>query len=135
MPFDWELLRPDREVTEAHKLLVREIGENFLMKGTGIPDHQKKVQLRKERNLLNELVQLSLIRNNWNRYYPAFQALYYLSDSLRNNYAEILHLIFKAIQALYESSGPQQFSFQQVEQQLESLISASSGAFARTLEE
>jgi tetratricopeptide (TPR) repeat protein len=133
MSFDWEQLKPDREVTEPHKLLVREIGENFLMKGTGIPDHQKKVQLRKERNLLNELVQLSLIRNNWNRYYPAFQALYYLSDSLRNNYAEMLHLIFKAIQALYESSGPQQFSFQQVEQQLEFLISASGGALARTL--
>src|SRR6266852_5626870 len=133
MSFDWEQLRPDREITEAHKLLVREIGENFLMKGTGIPDHQKKVELKKERNLLNELVQLGLIRNNWNRYYPTFPAFYYLPDTLRDNYAEILHLIFKAIQALYESSGPQQFSFQQVEQRVGLLISESSGTLARTL--
>ena len=130
MPFDWEQLKPNHRLTEPQKRLVREIGENFLLKGTGIPDHQKKVELKKERNVLNELVQVGLIRNNWNHYYPTFQALYYLSDTLRDNYAEMLHLIFKAIQALYEDSGPQRFSLQQVEQQVNLLISASSGTLA-----
>jgi hypothetical protein len=109
----------------GQKSLVREIGEAFLSTGTGIPDHQKRVQLGKNRNLLNELVQLGLIRSNWNRYYPTFPALYFLSPSLRDSYAGILHLIFKAIKALYESAGPQRFNFQQIEEQLNVLISGS----------
>ncbi len=125
MQFDWDLLRPEQELTEGQKSLVREIGETFLSKGTGIPDHQKRVQLGKNRNLLNELVQLGLIRSNWNRYYPTFPALYFLSPPLRDSYAGILHLIFKAIKALYESAGPQRFNFQQIEEQLNVLISGS----------
>jgi hypothetical protein len=123
MSFDWRKLKPGRELTEAHESLVREIGETFLLKGTGTPDHQKKVELRKNRNLLNELVQLGLIRNNRNHYYPTFAGLYYAPDALRENYAEALDLIFKAIQELYESSGPRQFTIQQVEQQINSLVS------------
>jgi hypothetical protein len=57
MQFNWNHLRPERKLSEAHKSPVREIGETFLGKGTGIPDHQKKVELRKDRNLLSELIQ------------------------------------------------------------------------------
>jgi hypothetical protein len=122
MKFDWDLLRPEQELTEVQKSLVREIGETFLTTGTGIPDHQKKVQLGKNRNLLTGLVQLGLIRSNWNRYYPTFSALYFLPPALRDSYAGILHLIFKAIKALYESAGPQRFSFQRIEEQFNVLI-------------
>jgi predicted nucleotide-binding protein len=125
MKFDWDLLRPEQELTEVQKSLVREIGETFLTTGTGIPDHQKKVQLGKNRNLLTGLVQLGLIRSNWNRYYPTFSALYFLPPALRDSYAGILHLIFKAIKALYESAGPQRFSFQRIEEQFNVLISKS----------
>jgi predicted nucleotide-binding protein len=125
MQFDWDLLKPEQELTEDQKSLVREIGETFLTTGTGIPDHQKKVQLGKNRHLLNGLVQLGIIRSNWNRYYPTFPALYFLSPPLRDSYAGILHLIFKAIKALYESDGPQRFSFQRIEEQLNVLISGS----------
>ncbi len=125
MQFDWELLKPEQGLTEAETSLVQEIGETFLSTGTGIPDHQKRVQLGKNRKLLNELAHLGLIRRDWNRYYPTFPALYFLSPVLRDSYAGILHLIFKAIKALYESNGPQRFSFQQVEEQFNVLISGS----------
>src|SRR5882762_10669348 len=107
MQFDWDLLKPQAELTESQKSLVREVGETFLMTGTGIPSHQKRVQLGKNRNLLNELVQLGLIRSNWDRYYPTFPALYFLSPTLRESYAGVLHMIFQAVKFLYESAGPQ----------------------------
>lgn len=122
MSFDWQQLRPNRELTEAHKSLVREIGEFFLTKGMGTPDHQKRVELGKNRNLLTELVQLGLIKNNRNHYYPTFQALYYLPEPLRDNYAEMLHLILKAIRALFESSGPREFPIQEIELQVNERI-------------
>ncbi len=126
MQFDWNLLKPEKELTEAQQSLAREICETFLDTGAGIPGHQKKVQLRKDRNLLNELTQLGLIRNNANQYYPTFQALYYCRPGLRDSYAGVLDLILKAIKALYESpSGPRQYGIKQVEQQMSLLVSTS----------
>jgi hypothetical protein len=78
MSFDWQKLTPNPELTEAQKDLLRGIAERFLEQGTGTQDHQKKVELGKERNMLNALVQLGLIRNNRNHFYPTFQSLYYL---------------------------------------------------------
>ena len=121
MPFDWQKLRPNRELTEAHKEITREIAEAFLAQGKGTPDHQKRVELverGKDRKLLNELDQLGLIRNNRNHFYPRFQALYYLPDELRDNYTELLDLILRAIQKLYKDSGPKQFAIQAVEQEV-----------------
>ena len=124
MPIDWEQLRPSLDLTKAQESLVREIGELFLTRGVGTPGHQKKVELRKNRSLLDELVRFGFIRSNRNNYYPAFPALYYVSNSIRENYAEMLHVTFKAIQTLYENSGPQEFSIQVVEQEVNMRISA-----------
>jgi hypothetical protein len=125
MPFDWKQLEPSAELSESRKTLLRELAEAFLTTGAGSPAHQKKVQLGKDRNLLNELVQMGLIRNNWDKYYPMFPALYYTSSALRDSYAAILDLIFRAIKALYEGAGPQRFSSPQVESQLNVLITGS----------
>lgn len=133
MSFNWELLRPNQDLNEAHQALVREIGETFLKTGEGIPDHQKRVQLGKARNRLNELQQLGLIRNMWNRYFPTFPGVYYLSPILRENYAAILHLLFTAIKALYESQ-PKAFAIQEIEARANSLLSSSTWTeWARTL--
>jgi hypothetical protein len=121
MSFDWELLRPNQELSDAHKSLTQEIAENFLVKGGGIPSHQKRVQLGKGRNLLNDLVQLGIIRNNGNHYYPTFLAFYYLSPQLRDNYAAVLHLLLSAIKDLYES-GPDQYTTQRVEESVNAFL-------------
>jgi len=121
MSFDWELLRPNQELSDAHKSLAQGIAENFLLRGGGTPSHQKRVQLGKGRNLLNDLVQLGIIRNNWNHYYPTFLAFYYLSPQLRDNYAAVLHVLLSAIKALYES-GPNQYTTQQVEENVNAFL-------------
>lgn len=118
MPFDWDLLKPGREITPAQQRVVKEIGLTFLNNGTGTPIHQKKVELRSERTLLNELELLGLIRNQSNHYYPTFPALYFLPHPIRDGYAGLLHYIFEAIKVLYEVRGPGRFQINEVEQQI-----------------
>lgn len=125
MQFDWNLLSSDKALSEAQASLAREICESFLTTGMGISDHQKRVELGRNRNLLNELIQLGLIRNNWNRYYPSFPGLLFVESPLRDSYAGTLDLIIKSVKALYERIGPQRFSFQQIEEQLNELLSGS----------
>lgn len=133
MSFNWELLRPNQDLSEAHQALVREIGEAFFKTGEGTPDHQKRVQLGRARNRLIELQQLGLIRNMWNLYFPTFPAVYYLSPILRDNYAAILHLLFTAIKALYESQ-PKAFAMLEIEARANSLLSSGTWTeWARTL--
>lgn len=126
IPFNWDLLRPETQATAAQESLAREICETFLDTGAGIPHHQKKVELKRNRNLLDQLVQLGLTKNNANRYYPTFPALYYCRSGLRDSYALVLHYILRAIKALYESpSGPQRYAIKQIEQQTNLLLSTS----------
>jgi serine/threonine protein kinase len=117
MGFDWELLKPGRRVTDAQKSVVEEIGLTFLNNGTGTPIHKKKVDLRNQRTLLNELEQFGLIRNHWNHYYPTFPALYFLPHPIRDAYAGYLHYIFQAIKVLFENRGPARLQIDEVERQ------------------
>jgi Protein kinase domain len=122
MSFDWDLLKPGREITNAQKSVVEEIGLRFLIKGTGTPVHEKKLELRSERGVLNELEQLGLIRNHRNHYYPTFPAVYFLSPAIRESCAELLHSVFKAIQVLFELRGPARFPIEEVEDQTSALL-------------
>src|SRR5258708_28291486 len=132
MQFDWNQLHPKVPLGDAKISLVQEICENFLNTGKGVPDHQKRAELGKNRILLNDLVQLGLIRNNWNRFYPTFSAMYCVSSPLRDSYLTILDLIIRAIKALYIDNGPQSFNIQQIDGQLNVLISGSNpGGFFR----
>ena len=117
MPFDWDLLKPGREITDAQKSVVEEIGLTFVENGTGILIHKKKFDLKGDRTLLNELEQLGLIRNNRNYYYPTFPTLYFLPNPIRDSYARYLHYIFEAIKFLYENRGPNRFQIDEVAEQ------------------
>ena len=94
MRFDWDLLRPGREITDAQKSVVEEIGLTFLNSGTGTPVHKKKVDLGGKRTLLNELEQLGLIRNRFNHYYPTFPALFFFTASYPRRLRRISSLHF-----------------------------------------
>jgi serine/threonine protein kinase len=122
MPFDWDLLKPGREITDAQKSVVEEIGLTFLKSGTGTPVHKKKLDLGSERRLLNDLEQLGLIRNHWNNYYPTFPALYFLPHSFREGYVGYLHYIFEAIKVLFERRGPGRFQMEEVDQEMGTVL-------------
>ena len=114
MGFDWNLLKPGREITDDQRSLVIEIGLNFLTKGSGTPIHKKMVELGGRRTLLAEIEQIGLIRNHWNSYYPTFPALYFLPQPIRDGYAGYLHYILKAIRLLFEDRGPGRFQIEEV---------------------
>ena len=117
MGFDWDLLKPGREISSAQKSLVEEIGMTFLKKGTGTPIHQKKVELGSGRSVLNEVEQLGLSRNHWNNYYPTFPALYFLPHPFRHGYSGYLHYIFETIKVLFQHRGPGRLQIKEVEEQ------------------
>ena len=102
MGIDWEKTQqPNPQLDDLSKSLVREIAEHFLNTGTGVPDHAKRVDLGKNRHLLNALVQLNLITDIGNKFYPSFAALYYLSPELRARCEVATAWVLKAFQALY----------------------------------
>jgi len=123
MQFDWNLLKPEREVSSSQASLAREIAGTFLITGIGIPDHQKRVELRKDRHLLDELLQFGFIRNIANRFYPTFPGLYLVDSPLRDTYAMALDLMFRAVKSIFEEKSYQRFNLQEVEQQFTRLLS------------
>lgn len=124
MRFDWDLLKPGREITDAQKTVVEEIGLTFLNSGAGTPVHQKKVELGAKRTVLNELEQFGLIRDQWNSYYPTFPALYFLPQGVRDAYAGYLHYILRAIKGLFELRGPGRFQIEEVKKGTEETLAA-----------
>jgi len=106
MQFEWELLRPNQDLAEAQKSLVREAGETFLKTGNGIPYHQKRIDLGRNRRLLDGLAQLQLIKNISNKYFPSFASLYYLTPEQRNYCLEATDCVFRASQSLYKKQTP-----------------------------
>lgn len=130
MQSDWNLLRPEQELNEGQKSLVRRIVEPFLITGKGIPGHQMKAELGKDRHLLNELIQFRLIRNNTNQFYPTFEALFFVQDSsLSDGYVRTLDLILRATKNLYTSvSSPRPFRFQEIEERVKELLSSTKSA-------
>lgn len=134
MGIDWEKTQqPNPQLDDLSKSLVREIAEHFLNTGTGVPDHAKRVDLGKNRHLLNALVQLNLITNIGNRFYPAFAALYYLPPELRERCEVATSWVLKAFQALFKAHGPQSFQIQQVSDQINRMASRPLGAEAAPL--
>lgn len=119
MEFDWELLKPGREITPSQKSVIREVAQTFLENGRGIPIHKKNLDLRGERKVLNEVQQLGLIEFYRNQCYPKFPSLYFLSPPIRRGYAAYLNCILRAISALFEDPhrGPGRFSIEDVEKQ------------------
>lgn len=122
MEFDWNLLKPNQELSEAQASLGREIAGTVLITGVGIPDHEKRVGLGKDRHLLDELIQFGLIRNVANRFYPTFPGLYLVDSFLRDTYAAALDLMFRAIKAIFELKAYQLLKIQEVEQQFTTLL-------------
>lgn len=122
MPFDWDLLKPGRDITDGKRAIVEEIGMAFVRNGAGTPVHQKKMDLGGGRGLLNELELLGLIRNHWNKYYPTFPALYFLPDAVRDAYAAYLDCIFESIGVLFEKDGPRRFLIGEVEKETTNLL-------------
>lgn len=117
MPFNWNSLRPESEPTDRQISLVREIAGTYMITGRGLADHKKRGELGKERHLLGEVIQLGLIRNDWNHYYPTFLGLFYVDSHLRDKCAEALDLILKSVKALYVKAAGQ-FSFSQINNQI-----------------
>ena len=114
MQFNWDILKPQRELTDFQVSLVREIATNFLTQGAPTPDHEMRVKLGKNRKVLGELNQLGLTRAFSSLHCPAFPALFFLSPSLRDPYAHTLDLIFTALKELY-SERPNVYPIQTIE--------------------
>lgn len=117
MEFDWNLLEPGREITPAQKSVVEGVALTFLESGYGTAIHQKNLELRAGRSVLNEVQQLGLIEFYRNQCYPRFPALYFLPHAIRTGYATYLNYILEAISALFEARGPGRFSIEDVEKQ------------------
>lgn len=117
MPFNWDLLKPGREITAGQGAIVEEVGLSFIKDGSGTPIHQKKLDLGAARGLLSELEQLGLIRNYWDKYYPTFPTLYFLPGPVRDAYAAYLDRILEAVQVLFRADGPRRFQIGEVEKE------------------
>jgi predicted nucleotide-binding protein len=128
MRIDWENTQPTPELDDLSKGLVREIAEQFLKTGAGVPDHAKRVELGGHRHLLNGLIQRNFITNIGNKYYPAFAALYYLPPELRARCEEAAACVLKAYQALYKAYGAQSFSLVDISDQINRITSELRGA-------
>ena len=123
MGIDWEKTQPSPPLDDFSKSLVQEIAEQFLNIGSGVPDHAKKVELGRNRHLLNSLVQGRFISNISNKFYPAFAALYYLPPELRARCEEATTCVLRAFQALYRAGGGQTFSLEEIADQISKLAS------------
>ncbi|PYT54335.1 MAG: hypothetical protein DMG43_06545, partial [Acidobacteria bacterium] len=121
MGIDWNSTKPNPELDDLSKSLVREIVEHFLATGTGIDFWETRVALGKDRRLLDALVQKGFVMNIANRLYPRFAALYYLRPDQR---------ILKASQSLCKSRRPQLFSLTQISDEINRLAPAPTGQFA-----
>jgi Protein kinase domain len=106
MEFDWNSLKPGREIAPSQMTLVREIASMFLAAGKGASIHEKNRQLKGERRFLGEVQQLGFIQYDRNRCLPRFPALYFVEGPTRAIYAKYLDNIFGAISALFEERGP-----------------------------
>ena len=101
MGIDWNSTKPNPELDDLSKSLVREIVEHFLATGTGIDFWETRVALGKDRRLLDALVQKGFVMNIANRLYPRFAALYYLRPDQRTRCedSEGLSIIVQVSQA------------------------------------
>lgn len=123
MPIDWEKTPPRPPLDDFSKGLVREIAKQFLETGAGVPDHAKRVELGKNRHILNVLVQRNFITNIGNKFYPAFASLYYLSPKLRARCEQATAWVLKAFQALYRARGAVTLSLTEVSDEIDRMAS------------
>jgi len=120
---DWDRVQPKPPLDDSSMALVREIAEQFLATGNGVPDHAKRVELGRQRHLLNSLVQNSFLRNIGNKFYPAFAAVYYLPPGLRARCEEACTWVLQAFQALYKDHGSKGFSVIEISDQINRMAS------------
>jgi len=100
--FDWSKLKPRKELSEFAKNLIREISDRFIVQGIGTPDQEKRIQLGKNRHVLDELIQAGYIRNASNKYYPGFTALFFALPDQQSLCESIIENTLKAAQQLYK---------------------------------
>ena len=105
---DWSKVRPQRELADTEKALIREITERFLSQGEGTPDVDKRIELGRDRHHLNQLQQLGLLRNVSNEYYPTFEALSFAPPTPRSICENAVESALRAAQYLYKTKrfGP-----------------------------
>ncbi len=125
---DWDRVQPKPPLDDSSMALVREIAEQFLATGSGVPDHTKRVELGRQRHLLNSLVQNSFLRNICNKFYPAFAALYYLPPHLRTRCEEACTWVLRAFQTLYRDHGAKTFSVVEISDQINRMASRPVGS-------
>lgn len=130
MQIDWGNIERTPELNDLSKSLIREISENFFATGTGLPDHKKKVELGKDRLLLDALLKEGLAMNIAGRYYPRFAALYFLTPELRRRCEEATTWVLKAARSLYAEHGTPSLSFDQISDQINRLASPPVGQHA-----
>lgn len=121
MQFDWDLLKPGREITETQRSVVKEVGLAFLGDGTGTPIHQMQFRLKGERAILNESELLGLIRSDRGLYYPTFATLYFLPHPIRDEFAGYIDHILHVIRILYENHGGR-FQIEEVWQKAQAMF-------------
>jgi hypothetical protein len=123
MPIDWEKIQPSPQLDEFAKALLIDIARQFLDTSSGVPDHAKRVELGKRRQVLNELAQHNFISNIGNKYYPAFAALRYLPPEQRARCEDATTWVFRAFQELYKARGSQSLSLVEVSDQINRMAS------------
>jgi len=96
------------------KQLVRGITGRFVQLGKGSPVHKAKVALRKDRVVLDVLVQRRIIQIIGDKFYPCFLAEELEDAATRNYVRNCTSLVLKALKSLYEMTGASQLSFDQV---------------------
>jgi predicted nucleotide-binding protein len=128
MPIDWEKIQPSPQLDEFSRDLLLSIAQQFFETGKGVPDHAKRVELGKRRQVLNELAQRNLICNIGNKYYPAFAAVRFLPPEQRARCEDATTWVFRAFQELYKAGGVQSVALVEISDQINRMASELIGA-------
>jgi predicted nucleotide-binding protein len=100
---NWSRFRPDEDLSNLAKSLVREIACRFLEQGLGTPHQEKRIELGKDRRVLDDLVQMGLIRNVAQKYYPTFRALSFVPPNVRDRCTTAIEGVLHSLKYLYGS--------------------------------
>jgi predicted nucleotide-binding protein len=112
---DWSQLKPETELGDLPKNLIREIADGFLRGGLGTPDQEKRIELGKDRHVLDRLVQAGYIRNVSNKYYPTFTALFFVRPELRSLRLTAIEGVLHALKYLYRQRRFERYTLRDIQ--------------------
>lgn len=93
---------------------MAEIASRFVSESKGIPEHEIKSRLGKERHILNDLTQRGEIRLLGDRYFPGYLAFAEREADTRNYAWLATSTVLEALKRLYAVKGPGQLEFADV---------------------